>query len=143
MQEIIYRVGFYDVLRKGLQGHNVVEKLKYVGSFHTKPSYKLYDLGSNCGMTLNGSSSVLIEVYEVTEKDLENLDKLKVCFSKDLKKNTFNRETISSPYGEIIVYIYNIENIEVSNNTKNKQNLIHTSDYKDYYESKKVNQLLK
>lgn len=101
-----YLVAVYGSLRKTMHNHNhFLIDSEFKGTFTTEPEYTLHNLGSYPGLKLNGNSSIVMEVYNVTEEVLSNLNRLEGYYPG--KTATFyDRMLIPTPWGKAFVYIY-------------------------------------
>lgn len=98
-------VAVYGSLRKDLHNHGLLEDAKYLGEFNTPPEYNLYDLGSFPGLKENGNTSVIMEVYEVTDAQAHRIDRLE-GYTPGQKATFYDKVPISTPYGKASVYTY-------------------------------------
>lgn len=102
------RVAVYGSLRKGLSNHGLLSKSKSLGTFETLPKYNMYSVGGSFpALKNNGTTSIVMEVYEVDDKVLDRLDALEGYLGPNDIDNHYNKESISTPFGEAAVYIYN------------------------------------
>ena len=113
MNDVTYlpnpRVAVYGTLRKGGVNNHVLTKEaagKHLGSFWTPPDYHMYDLGAYPAITLNGSHSILLEVYEVMY--MGPIDTLEGY------PDLYLRKAISTPYGPSWVYYMTKEEVNGS-----------------------------
>jgi gamma-glutamylcyclotransferase (GGCT)/AIG2-like uncharacterized protein YtfP len=102
-------VGVYDGLRKNGESHDLfMSKANYLGTFYTEPEFSLFSFSKKYpALSLGGSTSVLLEVYEVTEEILKTIDYYEGCNDIDPYMNIYNKAEIETPFGECIIYIYN------------------------------------
>lgn len=70
---------------------------KYVGEFHSLPNLQLFEFKRD-GILTNGTSSVLLQVFEVTYDTLQDIS---LWFENDLIPNEM--EAIDTPYGPAMV----------------------------------------
>lgn len=70
------RVFVYGTLLRGESNHNLLTDSRFLGMARTEPLFSLFDLGGYPAMSSGGCTSVLGEIYEVTEEVLEALDEL-------------------------------------------------------------------
>jgi gamma-glutamylcyclotransferase (GGCT)/AIG2-like uncharacterized protein YtfP len=70
------RVFVYGTLLRGESNHNLLTDSRFLGMARTEPLFSLFDLGGYPAMSSGGCTSVVGEIYEVTEKVLEALDEL-------------------------------------------------------------------
>jgi len=67
---------------------------RWIGDGETKPIYTLYDMKYFPAMVFGGNTSIKGEVYEVSEKALNNLDHLEGYDSKRPERSLYNRQLI-------------------------------------------------
>lgn len=127
-------IAVYGTLREGCSNHKLIKDTKYIGSYESKPIFNMYSAGDQYPMLkLGGTTSVLFEVYEVTDERLKAVDTLE-DYSPDRKTyNLYDRKSIYTPYGEAYFYVYNMS---VKGNKK-----IESGDWKEYIESKPINRI--
>jgi gamma-glutamylcyclotransferase (GGCT)/AIG2-like uncharacterized protein YtfP len=89
----------YGTLRKGEINHNLLESSEFIGGYVTEPKFELHDLGEYPGL-VEGTSSIVGEVYRVNDETLAQLDIL-----EDVPIE-YRRELIDTPYGPAHYYIY-------------------------------------
>jgi len=101
-------VATYGSLRKGLQHHYLLEdkSVKYMGTFETTPKYTMKDLGDYPGLLKNGHSSIIMEVYRVTDPVINKINILEGYTDENNPVNLYNKEEIITPYGKSYVYFY-------------------------------------
>lgn len=119
-------VSVYGSLREGMGNHRLLESenSKLLGEFRTKPEYTLFSLGAFPGLLKNGNTSIVVEVYEVTDNVLKRLDGLEGYHEDDLEQSFYIRETINTPFGESYIYFYN-------GNPGNKE-IVESGDWTEY-----------
>ena len=127
-------VGVYGSLRKELHNHKTLGNSKLLGTFYTVPEYTMYDLGSYPGVVPDGNTSILIEVYEISENVLNRLDTLEGYHTFNAVSNYYNRRKIESPYGEMYIYFYNDKRGGKLDPTK----IVTSGDWKDYNETRQL-----
>jgi len=124
-------VAVYGSLRKGLSNYSRIQDANYKGQFDTEPIYTMYDLKYYPAIIKGGNTSVVMEVFEVDKNTLKDLDSLEgFDDSRDTTLNYYNRETIKTPYGKAIVYIFN------QAEALHGKNIVETGDWKDYHKNK-------
>lgn len=106
-----FLVGIYDSFRKeGKYNINLVSHdAKLIGTFSTEPFYTMYDLGvDDCIIVKNGEHSVRMEVWGVSDKVLDILQK-NYSYYEELKDedNIYLKSEIISPFGRITIFTYN------------------------------------
>lgn len=70
------RLAVYGTLKKGMSRHELLAGSEYLGGDFTLPIYTLWDLGEFPAATLGGSTSLRVEVYNVSTLKLIELDKI-------------------------------------------------------------------
>ena len=102
-------VGVYDGLRKFCKSHYpYMEGATYLGTYYTEPDYTMYYLSPEYpGVKLDGSESILLEIYEVTKDILHNIDYFEGVCSTQKFMNIYNRVNIDTPFGPTWIYEYN------------------------------------
>ena len=72
-----YLVSVYGSLRKKQSNYEYyLSSSIYKGTFSTEPEYTLHSLSYYPGLKLNGSTSIVMEVYEVDEETLNTVNRL-------------------------------------------------------------------
>lgn len=116
-------IAVYGSLRKNMGNDHYLRNSKYLGEFKTEPIFSLYSLGGFPGLKENGSTSVVVEVYEVDEETAQNVDALEGY--KEGRKATFYDKTyIDTPWGKAGIYIYV--------NPISEDRFVESGDWKDY-----------
>jgi len=102
-------VGLYDDIRQDGHSHGVfMGTAKYLGTFYTEPEYSLYSLSKKYpGLKLGGSTSILLEIFEVDKETLRNIDYYEGYSEIDPYLNIYNRIDIDTPFGPCYIYEYN------------------------------------
>ncbi len=107
----ITQYAVYGSLRKGLCNHGVIKGAEYVGETVTYPVYNLYPVGITGGfpaMTHNGTTAVKLEIYNVTDPEMErHLDGLEGYMGRGNRNNFYNKEIINTSFGLAYIYFYN------------------------------------
>ena len=96
------KVAVYGSLRKGLGNHRVLGDSKLIGK-EWIPNYEMFSLGSFPGIR-NGKGSIYVEVYEVDSNTLERLDTLEGYHAKDSVNNFYDKEEVSTQFGDALIY---------------------------------------
>ena len=122
-------VAVYGSLRKfGHNHNNYLGEAEYVGEFWSKPLYSLYSLGSYPGLKEDGLTSVLMEVYKVTEEESQSIDYLE-GYTEGGRNSFYDKTVVETPFGEASVYIYQPEVLA--------RELVKSGDWKEYFETKR------
>ena len=98
-------IAVYGTLRMSNGNHRLVKDSKYLGTFNSQPEFSLYTLGGFPGLKTNGSTSVVMEVYEVTDEVAKSVDSLEQ-YNPNEKSYFYDKINIKTPYGTASVYIY-------------------------------------
>lgn len=120
-------VAVYGSLRKGLGNHRLLENAKYLGDFQSEPVFSLYSLGGYPGLKTNGTTSVTMEVYEVTPIEANRIDQLE-GYTPGREATFYDKIPIDTPYGKASVYTY-VDKIPESR-------LVESGDWKQYVEER-------
>lgn len=114
-------VTIYGNMRVGGKDHkDLPDSAVLTGMFYSEPIYKFKKQLGDAALFNKGNISVLFEVYEIKEKDLNLIDaQLGYCEEyehEDATKdyNYYVRRTIDTPYGKAFVYLYNDQHYETS-----------------------------
>ena len=98
-------VSVYGSLRQNMGNHRLLEKASYLGEFKTEPVFSLYSLGGFPGLKEGGTTSVVMEVYEVTEAEAAKVDMLE-GYTPGRPATFYDKIPIETPYGTASVYTY-------------------------------------
>lgn len=72
-----HRLFVYGTLRKGHGNHVLLKDATFLGVRHTQPEYTMMHLGGFPGVIVGGKTSIVGEVYEVTDPaQLKRIDRL-------------------------------------------------------------------
>lgn len=74
---------------------------KYVGEYHSKPEYELYDLNGEA-ILVKGGSSVLFQVFEITHNTLDDID----TFLGNISNIPSDFSLVETPYGEAMLLMH-------------------------------------
>jgi len=103
-----FLLGVYDHLRRGGEAnYTYMSGATYLGTYYTEPDYDLYHLSSEYpGLRCEGSTSILLEIFEVTDEILKTTDFYEGTNPFAPHQNIFNRIEIDTPYGPCFIYEY-------------------------------------
>ncbi len=135
-----FLLAVYANFRKTCTKHNIIMSSKYLGNFYTIPIFSLWDIGGTEPIvTLGGSTSIKLEVYEVSAAKLKEIDNLENFIPNNLAMSYMKREEIESPFGKVSIHILNdtIEDNELYTESKK----ILSGDWVDYKNTQFENQL--
>ena len=79
--------------------HRVIEGAKFLGEHITDTAYHFVNLGSFPGVIENGGTSIVGEVYEVTDEIFTRLDMLEGY------PTFYGRKQIKTAYGDAWIYL--------------------------------------
>jgi len=124
-----FLVACYGSLRQGMSNYEYyLSSSVYKGTFATEPEYTLHSLTYYPGLKLNGSTSIVMEVYEVDEKTLETLNRLE-GYRPNEKSTFYDRIEINTPWGKAFTYIYV--------NELSKDSIVESGDWCEYKNKEK------
>lgn len=95
-------VAVYGSLRKKHHNHNYYlnnNQTEYLGTDKTEPKFTMYSLGSYPALTLSGTTSIVIEVYRITEDIEKDLDRLEGY------PNYYSKTVIDTKWGKAKMYV--------------------------------------
>ncbi len=117
-------VSVYGSLRRGCGNHHVLDGATYKGEFTTEPIYSLYSLGGFPGLKQNGTTAVVMEVYECDETIAARVDRLEGYTPESNNNWFYDKIQIQTPFGEAGTYIY-VPNVD-------ERKLVESGDWKNY-----------
>lgn len=118
-------IACYGSLRKGLGNHEYfLGKSTYLGEFKTEPIYNLHSLGGFPGLKENGTTSVVMEVYEVNDQEANAIDNLEGYVPGSNDNTFYDKKDIDTPWGVASVYIYVKELL--------KSSIVQSGDWKEF-----------
>ena len=98
-------VSVYGSLRKTMSNHDYyLSKATYKGTFTTEPEYTMHSLSYYPGLKENGSHSIVMEVYEVDDSQLNAINRLEGYRYGELA-TFYDRIEINTPWGKAYTYI--------------------------------------
>jgi gamma-glutamylcyclotransferase (GGCT)/AIG2-like uncharacterized protein YtfP len=120
------KVAVYGTLKYGCSNHsNYLSKSKFIGEYETEPIYKFYSINDFYpAIKEGGYSSILMEVYEVTDEQLKKIDGLEGYNKNTPKTSLYDRVEINTPYGKAYTYLYN--------NGIHGKEITDTNDWREY-----------
>lgn len=107
--EEINLAAVYGSLRKEMHNNHVLGDSKLIGIFNTNPVYTMYNVsGAYPGIKKGGSTSIVMEVYEVSNDVKSKLNTLEgYSETSSPLNNYYNRIVIDTPYGSAYTYLFN------------------------------------
>lgn len=102
-------IAIYDGFRKGGPYNNYFNMAdsELLGEFFTEPIFEFHRLSdTECGAALNGTTSLRLEVYRVSDALIERLNKNYGYSGIKNDENIFDKISFNSPYGKLSIWIY-------------------------------------
>lgn len=131
-------IGVYGFLRKGMQNHEQLDEDSPVAVYETAPEFTLYDIEGFACLDKKGSSSVLIELYNVDRAIFQSLE-----WHNNLEGNIldytnnyelYKLERIMTPFG--LAYFFLLDD-KIVDPLKNGI-VVESGNWLDYYQTKSV-----
>lgn len=120
-------VAVYGSLRKGFGNSYHLDGANFLGECKTNAECTLYSLGYFPGLTFEGDTEVVLEVYQVSDRGMANsLDSLEGY------PHFYNRKQIDTIYGKAWVYYMEPSDRYIQSGTKVESG--------DWAEFKKINE---
>ena len=120
-------ISVYGSLRQGLGNHAYhLGKAEYLGTFSTEPNFTLHSLGSYPGLKNDGYTSVVMEVYRVTDEEARLIDNLE-GYNPNKESTFYDKQDLMTPWGLSSVYIYV--------NELQKSSIVSSGDWKKFKDS--------
>lgn len=97
----------------GKEHKHLPDNSELIGIFYSEPIYKMIQQHGDAALFEKGKTSILFEVYEIGEKDMDHLDTQFGYFEdyaeEELTKdyNYHIRSEINTPFGKAFIYFYN------------------------------------
>lgn len=120
-------VAVYGSLRKGLGNHRLLKDSEYLGDFKSEPVFNLHSLGGFPGLKEGGETSVVMEVYSVTDEVAKNVDSLE-GYTPGQKATFYDKIPIETPWGTAGVYTY-VRALD-------SDSIVESGDWKEYLENR-------
>ncbi|MES3006201.1 MAG: gamma-glutamylcyclotransferase family protein [Pseudomonadota bacterium] len=99
-------IAVYGTLKSGMINHKLLEEARLLGTDFLD-GIALYDLGDFPAARLEPSDGILVEVYEITDKELAVLDVLEECNHDKPEQGLYKRVQYSTGFGWAWIYLYN------------------------------------
>lgn len=123
-------VAVYGSLRKTMHNHKYyLTDSTFKGKFTTEPIYSMHEISSYPGLKLNGNTSIIMEVYEVSNSVLEYLDRLE-GYVEGASNNHYDRIETPTPWGDAYLYIYK--------NKLSPESVVESGDWVEFKKNKEV-----
>jgi|WetSurSiteA1Bulk_404760.scaffolds.fasta_scaffold175071_2 gamma-glutamylcyclotransferase (GGCT)/AIG2-like uncharacterized protein YtfP len=127
----MHKVFVYGSLLSGMGNNALLRNCTCLGKAKTPPNFLMIDLGwfpgivrSDSGMAIHG------EVYEVDDVILQRLNNLEGYRPTDPGNGLYDRDIVSTEYGDAFVYIYN------DHYGRSIKNPVPDGDWKTHYNNK-------
>lgn len=102
------KIAVYGSLMKGLHNHKYfLKNAEYLGQFESEPEFTLFDIGSFPGLKKDGTTSILMEVYNINKDILKLIDGLEGYNKDAINTSHYKRLIMYTPYGFVFYYVYN------------------------------------
>ena len=131
-------VGVYGFLRKGMQNHEQLDEDSPVAVYETAPEFTLYDIEGFACLDKKGSSSVLIELYNIDRAIFQSLE-----WHNNLEGNIldytnnyelYKLERLDTPFGKAYMFILDDKIVDPLKNGT----VVESGNWLDYYQTKSV-----
>lgn len=131
-------IGVYGFLRKEMNNHEQLDEDSPFAVYETLPEFTLYDIEGFACLDKNGSSSVLIELYNVDRSIFQSLE-----WHNNLEGNIldytnnyelYKLERIETPFGKAYVFLLDSSIVD----PKKKGIVVESGNWLDYYQTKSV-----
>lgn len=101
----------YGTLKKGHGNHHYMGNSQLLGEHRTEPNFTMRSMGGFPAVSLNGQTSIHVEVYKVNDKQtLSHINSLEGYRGvKDDPNNWYDVHSIETPYGEADLYYFKDE----------------------------------
>jgi len=107
MQKHTNLVAVFGSLKKGFGNHRVIGDSEFLGTTKTEPKFTMFSFGGFPGLLLEGNTSIEVEVYDVTNREIMNgLDRLEGYPS------FYDRTQIETEFGDAWIYFNKSRNLE-------------------------------
>lgn len=101
-----HRVAVYGTLKRGGYNHSLMGSARFLGE-EQMSQITLYDLGPYPGAKQEESEGVTVEVFEISEEDLERLDVLEEYVMEAPESGLYDRRQFPTRFGAAWVYLFN------------------------------------
>lgn len=140
-----HRIFVYGSLRKGLGLHSVLNQGNgtFVGTFTSHPKYNLHNLGPFPGLSKNGSTAIVGEIYEVDDNLLLRLDGIEGAYDRlpiELDDPNTQAEAyfLKRPHGELVMGGDWVEFVKQRNLEKDQRR----TQWQDQWQAQRLRQAL-
>ncbi|WP_148861386.1 gamma-glutamylcyclotransferase family protein [Marinobacter fonticola] len=100
-----HQIAVYGTLKRGCANHALLRGARYVGTDRLQ-SIALYDLGHYPGAKLERSQGIEVEIYAVTPRGLNLLDRLEEHIPRAPERSVYDRKQLETCHGPAWVYLY-------------------------------------
>lgn len=99
-------IAVYGTLRLNQPNYKwLLTEAKYLGTINTDPIFSLYDLGFYPGLKENGNTSIVVDIFEVTDSEAAAVDKLE-GYREGANNRFYDKIYIDTVFGKAGMYIY-------------------------------------
>lgn len=105
-----YKIAVYGSLRRGEYNYKgqELDTQTYLGTFETEPIFSLYSSGSYPCLKEGGTTSIVMDVFEVDEDTFKGVNQLEGYRGAEFEAtNFYNRKMIATPFGEAAYFVFN------------------------------------
>ena len=107
------RVAVYGTLKRGFSNHGLLQHAHFIGE-DILSCITLYDLGPYPGAKLKPSLGIIVEVFEVDERQMQQLDELEEYVAASPEQGMYDRQQVLTRFGSAWIYLYNPQVDEAS-----------------------------
>jgi len=99
-------IAVYGTLRQGCGNHRYhLSEAEFMGTFNSAPVYSMFSLGGFPGLTNEGNTSIVMEVYNVNDEEADSVDGLE-GYIPGQEPHFYDKQSIETPWGTASIYIY-------------------------------------
>jgi gamma-glutamylcyclotransferase (GGCT)/AIG2-like uncharacterized protein YtfP len=98
-------VAVYGTLKRAGSNHHILRGARFLGKDMLK-GIRLYDLGAFPGAVPGTSSGIEVEVYEVSPRQLDLIDKLEDYCAEAPETGLYTRRLYPTGHGDAWVYLF-------------------------------------
>jgi len=99
-------VAVYGTLKRGHSNHRLLADARFVGEDRLH-GLCLYNLGPYPAVAPGRSAGVVVEVYDISPQQLQQLDILEDCYPASPEKSLYIRKQMQTRHGLAWIYLYN------------------------------------
>ena len=99
-------VAVYGTLKHGMANFDLLRDARFLGT-DLLPEISLYDLGLWPGAKAEPSEGIEVEVFEVSQMQMQQLDELEEYVASAPDEGVYDRRQFITRFGSAWVYLYN------------------------------------